>query len=435
MSAPRVRLLVSGDLHVGRFPSRVPPEAPGLDVASVVRAMVDAAVERRVDAVILTGDLADEANKFYEAFGVLEGALRRLAEAGIPTFAVAGNHDHDVAGALADAVASPLVQVLGRGGRWEGATLTKNDRPVARLVGWSFPARHVPESPLATFDAEADLGDGSLPVVGLLHADLDAPGSPYAPVAKADLAARPVSAWLLGHVHAPRAIQTDGAPLVLYPGSPQPLDPGEPGAHGAWLVHLDDAGRATAEMLPLATVRYGALDVPLGAAATPADARSAVVEAVKAHAADVRDESPAVRHASVTVRLTGRTSAFGHARALADELRGESFDLDGVTVRIDRVSAAVQPALDLARLAEGTGPTASLARLALRLGAGDLTDADRALVARAEAALRDARRARVFDPLARHDRFDEPVEAEALRRLQRQTFRLLDATVAQQESG
>lgn len=432
MSTARARLLVSGDFHLGRYPSRVPADAPGLDVASIVRSLVDAALERRVDALVLTGDVADQANKHYEAFGVLERELGRLAAAGIPVVAVAGNHDHDVAGAVADALPGDGVRVIGRGQRWQSVPIERDGREVVRVVGWSFAGPRVTESPLATFDA--DLGDAldgvSVPVVGVLHADLDQAGSPYAPVALADLRARPVAAWLLGHCHAPRAHEAeDGGALVLYPGSPQPLDPGEPGAHGAWLVDVAADGQTTARLLPLATLRYDRLDADLDGVETPAEARARVLVALQDHAAEIRRDHPTLRRAVVDLRLTGRTAVFGSADRLAAELTADDLTIDGLDVGVDRVRVALHPALDLERLGSGSGPVASLARMARRFEAGDLAPADRVLLAEAGDALLEARRSRVFDPLAREDRFEADVEAEALRRLHRQTLRLLDAAL------
>lgn len=404
-----LRLLVCGDLHVGRRPSRVPSEAPGLDGATVLRAAVDSAVERRVDAVLMAGDLADASNRFYEAFGLLETQLRRLADAGIPALIVGGADDHDVAGPLADAVGSPLVRALGRGGMWEAVALPLDGTPAAQVVGWSRPAR-ASASPLDTFPA-----GGDLPVVGLVHADdLDADA----------LAATGAAAWVVGGRHAPSATRPGTAPLVVVPGSLQPLAPDETGPHGAWLVTLDGAA-ARADPLPLATLRYADLAVDLVAAGTPEAARAAVLDAVRALAASVRAESAVVRHLAVHARLTGRSDVARHAAALVADLDGETLDLDGLTARVARVSDDLQPALDLDRLADGSGPAAVLARLVRRIDAGTLTDADRALVERAGTAVRDARRARVFDPLA--ERGDGDASDEAARRLRRQALRLLDA--------
>ena len=434
-SAP-VRLLVSGDLHLGRAPSRVPAGDRSLSVEAVVRALVDRAVEQRVDAVVLTGDLADADNKLFEAYGVLERQLRRLVAAGIPVYLVAGNHDHDVAGRLADALNAETaagdaraVTLLGRGQTWETATLRRGGRDVLRFVGWSFAGPHASQSPLAGFpNLPTDL-----PAVGVLHADLDAGASDYAPVALAELRARPVAAWLLGHIHTPTLLG-GGAP-VLYPGSPQPLSPGERGRHGVWLVEVAP-GDVRARLVPLATLQYDALTVDLGAAADRADMRARVLDAVREHAGAARGQAPALRHLCLRLRLDGRTPAFGDAQALAAELRAETaLSAGGLGVTLDGVEVAVRPALALDRLAEGRGPVASLAGLALRLDAAASPDAlsaaDRRLLATATEGVRAARRARAFGPLLDAERLTGDAEAEALDRLRRQTYRLLDAALAQ----
>ena len=257
---PPVRLLCTGDLHVGRYPSYVPAGDRTLSVESAWRRTVDWAVQEGVDAVVLTGDVADEDNKVFEAFGPLKEGVERLAAAGIRTFAVAGNHDFDALHRLADLLDPSAFTLLGPGGTWSVEVLERGGTPVLRLVGWSFPDRYVRTSPLDTFPSTGD----DLPVLGVLHADLDQANSPYAPVRFADLTAAPVAGWLLGHIHRP-SFRVEGGRGVLYPGSLQPLDPGERGPHGPWLVTVDAAGSVTADHRPLATVRYDEVVVDLKA--------------------------------------------------------------------------------------------------------------------------------------------------------------------------
>ncbi len=426
MPGPRARLLVSGDLHLGRYPSRVPPGDPALTVEAVVRSLVDQAIERRVDAVVLTGDVADQSNKYFEAFGVLERALHRLVGAGVPVVAVAGNHDHDVLGSVAEAVGAG-VRVLGRGQVWESMPLEKNGREVLRLWGWSFAGPAVHTSPLDEFPGVS----GDVPAVGIVHADLDAADSRYAPVTLDALWATGAAAWLVGHAHAPRLETRDGR-IVLVPGSPQPLDPGEPGAHGAWLVEVADDGTASAERLPLATVRYDALAVDLGGARDAVEVRERVATALRAHAESVREEAPALRRAVVRVALRGRTPAYRSVERVAAGLT-DAVDAaaGGLTVAVDRVDDHSRPALDLDRLADGSGPVATLAALAGRLDAGTPSPTDLALVRHGVEALQRARRARVFEPLAQSDRLPPDLEAEAVARLRHQTFRMLDEVVGE----
>ncbi|MGB3542381.1 metallophosphoesterase family protein, partial [Rubrivirga sp.] len=300
----RVRLLVSGDLHLGRYPSRVPPDDPALSIESVVRALVDQAIERAVDAVVLVGDLADEANKHFEAFGVLERALHRLSDAGVAVYAVAGDHDHDVLGQVIDAVDSPLVHLLGRGETWETMTLEKRGEPVLHLAGWSFAGPHVHASPLEDGpDLEAD----DLPTIGILHGTIGGTGA-HAPVTLDALWETDATAWLVASGHSPR-IERKGDRLVIVPGSPQPLGPSEAGVHNAWLVELGQ-GATRATPVPLATVRYDALAVDLEGAADAGEVRERINDALRAYAHDIHEASPSVRRSVVRLTLTGDTNAY-----------------------------------------------------------------------------------------------------------------------------
>ena len=352
-----VRLLVAGDVHLGRVPGRVPAGEPGLDVASVLSAAADLALAHGVDAVVLTGDLADAGNKHFEAFGALERVLRRLAEAGMPVFAVAGDHDHDVAPAVVDAVGSPLVRLLGRGQTWETATLVRDGHDVLRLVGWSFAGPQAAESPLDAFPADLPLGP---PTVGVLHAAVDVPDSRTAPVSLDALRAAPVAAWLMGHDHTPHVHDMPGGPLVVWPGSLQPLGPAETGSHGAVLVTVSPDGTATAEPVPLATVHYGQVEVDLSDATDASDARALCAAALRDHAAGVREAAPAVARAVTRVRLVGRTAAFAAVDALAVDLRTDR-DLAhaGLTVAVALyvLSALEEPVSIHFYIATGLGLT------------------------------------------------------------------------------
>ena len=59
MSDQPFRILRTGDVHLGRRPSRVPIEDDAVSVAYVWRQCIDAAIDQSVDAVTLTGDIVD----------------------------------------------------------------------------------------------------------------------------------------------------------------------------------------------------------------------------------------------------------------------------------------------------------------------------------------------------------------------------------------
>src|SRR5690554_3345286 len=91
-----LRILCTGDLHLGRVPADVPRHDVFLNVSYIFNRIVDEAISRKVDAVILTGDVVDQDSGFFEAAHVLKENVLRLIEEQITVIAVAGNHDYNV---------------------------------------------------------------------------------------------------------------------------------------------------------------------------------------------------------------------------------------------------------------------------------------------------------------------------------------------------
>ncbi|BAS27886.1 DNA repair exonuclease [Limnochorda pilosa] len=358
-----MRILCTGDIHIGRRATRVPARAnPGdLSAAQAWWDVVGLAIERRVDLVVLTGDVVDRDNRYFEAFGPLEQGIGALAAQGVPVVAVAGNHDFDVLPRLAESFKPDRFRLLGREERWERLTLAAGDQ-VVHLDGWSFPSERYPRDPLAAYDLPSP-GDGVL--LGVLHGDLDQPGSPYAPVEAADLRRLPASFWMLGHVHAPALHGEPGKAGILYPGSPLALSPKEPGPHGPWLLEVTSGGRVAARQVPLSRVRYEVLEVDVAGARGEDEVDRRLAEALRFRLGQVAPETGgALRHLVCRVRLTGRTPAH---RRLEEHLRAAMEDLavphGSATATLDEVRVETRPMWDLAQLSGASGPPASLAGL------------------------------------------------------------------------
>ena len=376
-----MRILCTGDLHIGRRPSRLPGNASAAhSCAAIWAAIVDTAVARGVDLVAISGDLVDRSNRFFEASAPLADGLRRLAQSGIQTVLVAGNHDHDVLPRLVDAVGTPLVRLLGRGGRWERCTIRGAEHAV-HVDGWSFPQEHVTRCPLDDYRAAAPDG---VPVLGLLHADLGQTTSHYAPVTLPALRQAGCAFWLLGHIHA-RALHDEHATApVLYPGSPQPMDPGEAGGHGASVLTLRPGERPTVEHLSLATVRYDTVTLSLDGQTDSSIIETLALQALESHLDAVLATGHAPAWLSCRLRLIGRCALRGEVeRQLAPLLEYAPVVRDGATLCVERVDVALTQPVDLEELARASDAPGLLARLILAL------DAD-ALDARETAFLRDA---------------------------------------------
>ena len=89
--AGKFRFVHMADVHLGKQQYGRPERA--VDFARAYADVIGYAVENRVDFVLIAGDLFEQKTVDPETFNVAATGLRRLADAGIPVFAIEGNHD------------------------------------------------------------------------------------------------------------------------------------------------------------------------------------------------------------------------------------------------------------------------------------------------------------------------------------------------------
>ncbi len=428
-----IRILGTGDIHMGRRPKRLPSHLDGPDFSTNAtwRDIVDFAIQERVDLLALTGDIIDHDNRFFEAYGPLERGVQRLADHRIRTVAVAGNHDFDVLPRLADSLASEYFILLGRQGHWESVRVATEHGPPLRVIGWSFYQAHVYQTPLLQFPHREASREADELCVGLLHGDTRQPDSAYAPVAPTELKGLPVSMWLLGHIHTPQLTRDEGSAPILYPGSPQALDPTENGLHGPWEIEVASDGTFNFQQIPLARLRYETIDVDLSGLAEPEAIDTRIAETLQASLRTHSDIAPHLRHLACHLRLTGKTPFH---RTLADRLQALDETLFLETGRASAgvvgVTIATRPAWDLQRLAQGDDPPGILAHTLLMLHDGNEDDATRQLIRQTQERMSGVYNAKPYNPL-RGSETGPPDFEEARDWLIRQARLLLDELLAQ----
>ncbi|MBX3413887.1 MAG: DNA repair exonuclease [Pirellulales bacterium] len=429
-----MKILCTGDLHLGRRSSKVPEDQTRRQTpATVWEAMIAWAIDAHVGVVALTGDVVDRANRYFEALGPLERGLKRLVEAGIDVVAVSGNHDFDVLPRLVDTLASERFHLLGRGGVWQELQLERAGE-LLRVQGWSFPSEHFVESPLASYTALAETHastNQAASTIVLLHGDLDVAASRYAPLTRRELAALPVAACLLGHVHRPLYEPSARGPAVLYPGSPQALDPGEAGQHGPWLLEVAGNRLRSARQIPLSLIRYEELDVDVTGALELAEVQTAIGVAVRGMLAEMACDGGALELLSLRLKLVGRTPL--HHR-LSRELAGQLADFrpshDRVHAQVEKLFYETLPAVDLHELARAQDAPGMLARLILDLQSGTASTDIEHLTGAAQRRLLEAHHASAYEPIAS----DAPPDGVVARRvLHEAAAALLDELLAQKE--
>ncbi|MCY4158823.1 MAG: DNA repair exonuclease [Bacteroidetes bacterium] len=416
-----IKLLCLGDAHLGRYPTRVPTNNPNFSVRAVWDTAISHAIEENVDAVILSGDMADNENSYFESFGALSSGITRLKQSGISVVAIAGNHDYDVFPELAKSMPAGHFKFLGKNGEWSEVTLNTNSGRSLRCVGWSFPTPHFERSPLDSLK----LAQSDSFTIGVVHGEYEGSGK-YAPLAKQDLASKPVDFWLLGHVHTPKLYDKSRAP-VLYPGSPQPLDPGEPGVHGPWMIIINENNEVKAKQLPLASIHYEEIPIDLSGIEETESAYRAVAEQLEKFAKQLTQNRPLLQHLSCRLALQGQTSL--HRRLSTEGLTNiDTFEtqINECMIAIEKVSIQTSPTRDLQEIAQlNNDPPGMLARWILNL---ETTD-DHALVDCASGAASVVYRSAGFKALSE----PKPDPDILLGMAKQQAMLLLDELLAQKE--
>ena len=366
-------LLFVGDIHLGRTPHRL--GADGLDPTELGPAeawnrVVRYAVDRKVQAVVLAGDVVDHDEDRFEAFGHLSRGTATLVEHGIRVLGVAGNHDHVALPRLADRI--PDFTLLGRDCTWQRVELEGVD-----LIGWSFNSRHHAGDPLESNGLQTvlDARRSDALCLGVLHGDLDQSQSRYAPVRTDDLAQHPVSGWFLGHIHQPHDL-TQARPIG-YLGSLVGLDRSEVGPRGPWLVTPQSSQSLSAEQIPLGPAYWRALDVDISHVQDGELAEDALHAAIVGAMSDAAANDPwfqagPFRAVGCSITLVGRTNARASIRQFVQnwDTRHLNHETGSSRWLVVALSDETRPERDLRRLAQQRTPLGQVAQLLLALDDG-----------------------------------------------------------------
>jgi predicted phosphodiesterase len=375
------RFLAAADLHLGRpiasLPEALRGEAHTLGPLGALERIVDLALQERVDAVLLAGDVVDDDGAYFEVFSAIQSATARLD--GIPIIAVAGNHDAAVLPKLAEAIDG--LTLIGAGGRWQSVDLPTAAGTV-QVLGWSFPQSHHRDSPFQTPPPRADG-----PRIGLLHGDLDTTSSVYAPFTRAELREHAADAWLLGHVHVPSSGGLAMDRPAGYLGSACGLDPSESGPRGAWVVTLDGSGVAL-DHRPLAPIAWAHRAIE-GDQLDP----STLEDTLFRLASDACERADGAEAVGVRFTLRGTHEQWRAIAGRAESLDlGRPWSVGARRVFIERVRCDLSAPFDLHALAQERSVAGRIAALILELEAGE----GGAIVAQAEAAFGNVAAERPF---------------------------------------
>ncbi len=304
--------------------------------------LVADALEERPAFVVIAGDVFDSEERSVRAQLRFRDGLARMAEAGVPSYVVHGNHDPAEG---APPVAWPAgVHVFG----WEDAdtvSVVRDGQLLAMLTGVSH--RRRAESRRLNRKLVPPDGPERVLRVAVLHCNVgsDTGHEPYVPCELTDLTGAGFDYWALGHVHERAVLHED--PWVVYPGNLQGRSIREDGPRGYFRVAVADGRPVSAVFSAADAVRWVREAVDVAGLAT--------IDAVDRAVADAVDRAAAVaegRPAIVRVELRGRgpvAAALVRPDAVAD-----------LTERAREVGAARDPFVWVERLVPACRPEVDL---------------------------------------------------------------------------
>lgn len=258
-----VTAIVTSDNHLGAYYARLRPERlerrRGALRAAFAR-VVDAAIERRADLFLHAGDLFDRPDPRNAERSFVARQIRRLLDAEIRVFAIAGNHDSPRSwgydgGALPQEEMDALgaIRLLRDTATLQAETCRVRGLQVG-IRGMSSDFNRPPGAcPLEGCDGGERGGDVDL---ALLHYGFEGGSPPYLEepcLSLAGLDRLGADVICAGHLHARTQRRLPGGALLLNPGATEHIRFGDEHLKcGFWMLRLAP-GEAHAEYLPLPT--------------------------------------------------------------------------------------------------------------------------------------------------------------------------------------
>ncbi len=288
----RVTFIHTGDLHLGapfRGLRAVSDTWANRLISAISEAydrVIDAAISRQVDFVVIAGDVFDLARASYSEYLHFFAGLNRLDEAGIPTYLITGNHDpytswtHDFFSLPPSATMLPADR--------PGFELVERDGEPLCIIGGrgyynqTWPMDECIAEGITRKAAEQALIEDHPRVieapfaVGVLHTGLNIDPN-KAPVDPHYLMRSGMDYWALGHVHMPYIYPSPEDPCLVFSGCIQGRDIKETGPRGIYQVTLTEGARNQIEFIPTASVVWQRMSVDISDCNTLPDVSDKVV--------------------------------------------------------------------------------------------------------------------------------------------------------------
>ncbi len=269
-----INAIVTSDNHLGAYYARMRPdrlEQRRRRLQSAFERVVDTAIARRVDLFLHAGDLYDRPDPRNAERRFVATQLRRLRDAGIPVFAIAGNHDSPRSyGYDGGVTPHEEMEELGAVCLFRSTRALEAESLTVRGVrvgirgmtsDFNLPPNRCPLADCA--DGLERAGDVDLV---LLHYGVEAWAQPWAEepcLLRSNLDRLNADAVCVGHLHTRAEARLAEGGLLLNPGATEHIHFGDEHLEcGCWLLHLQP-GRVDAEYVRLTPQPMRTLTVEL----------------------------------------------------------------------------------------------------------------------------------------------------------------------------
>ena len=243
-----VKIIHGADFHLDSPFDALPPEKAQLrrsEQRKSVMALAELAQQRESDVVLLSGDLFDSENAFYETGQMLRDVLGGMKA---QVFIAPGNHDYYSPGSPYRTLVWPDNVHIFASSRIQCVELPEIN---CRVYGGGFVSPAVHHSMLSDFTADRD---GMVNIM-VLHGDTAAVTDNYDPISREDIAASGLDYLALGHIHKFSGILRSGETDYAYPGCPEGRGFDETGDKGV-IAGTVEKGKTELEFVKTCLRRY-----------------------------------------------------------------------------------------------------------------------------------------------------------------------------------
>jgi len=362
---PKVRFIHTADLHLDtpfkglcRWNSDLSKKLKDATFMSF-RNIIDLCSDKKVDFLIISGDIFDSENKSLAAQLRFVSELKSLSDKEILVYFICGNHDPMKS--WLDAIDLPENAIRFDSSMVQYYTFKKEGTAIADIHGISFNEKEVSRNLAVDFK----LAPVPAPIsIAILHGTVGSPGphENYAPFSRYDVAGKGFDYWALGHIHKKRVV-SDSNPTILYPGNPQGRDFGESGEKGCYLVEISEGQDPVLEFIPSQVIRFENLKINMSTVGKIEYMQEKITEAL-----EKTDNYNEEVNYILRINLIGRTGLHKsiNNRAEIDEL--VEFLNEGQLSQhyfrwIDQVYVNTQPDIDIEQIKNGTGFSAEILKV------------------------------------------------------------------------